>query len=114
MPLQEAGAVAWEQEEGPELDAASALDALAEEGDEGDPDGSDAEATVPPGRLPAGRQAILRRCEALQPAPRLALAPRPYQEDALGAWLESGGRGVVVLPTGAGKTVVALMAVARL
>jgi superfamily II DNA or RNA helicase len=47
---------------------------------------------------------------ALPVAPKLALRPRPYQRDAVGAWLEAGGRGVVVLPTGAGKTVVALMA----
>jgi superfamily II DNA or RNA helicase len=45
---------------------------------------------------------------------QLALTPRPYQEDALSAWLAAGGRGVVVLPTGAGKTVLALMATARL
>ena len=45
---------------------------------------------------------------------KLALTPRPYQEDALAAWLAAGGRGVVVLPTGAGKTVLALMAIARL
>jgi superfamily II DNA or RNA helicase len=42
------------------------------------------------------------------------LTPRPYQEDALAAWLAAEGRGVVVLPTGAGKTVLALMATARL
>ncbi len=45
---------------------------------------------------------------------RLALTPRPYQDDALAAWLAAGGRGVVVLPTGAGKTILALMAIARL
>lgn len=45
---------------------------------------------------------------------KLALTPRPYQEDALAAWLAADGRGVVVLPTGAGKTVLALMATARL
>lgn len=45
---------------------------------------------------------------------KLALTPRPYQEDALAAWLSAGGRGVVVLPTGAGKTVLALMAIAKL
>jgi superfamily II DNA or RNA helicase len=43
-------------------------------------------------------------------APRLLLRPHVYQREAIGAWLASGGRGVVVLPTGAGKTVVALMA----
>jgi superfamily II DNA or RNA helicase len=45
---------------------------------------------------------------------KLALTPRPYQEDALAAWLAADGRGVVVLPTGAGKTVLALMAIERL
>ncbi|MBS1965618.1 MAG: hypothetical protein JST60_07325, partial [Chloroflexi bacterium SZAS-1] len=31
---------------------------------------------------------------------KLTLTPRPYQEDALAAWLAAEGRGVVVLPTG--------------
>ncbi len=47
-------------------------------------------------------------------APRLQGTPRPYQEEALAAWQAAGGRGVVVLPTGAGKTFVALMAIAAL
>jgi len=38
---------------------------------------------------------------------------RPYQEEALQAWLSNGGRGVIALPTGAGKTVIAIAAVAR-
>ena len=46
--------------------------------------------------------------------PELTLAPRVYQSEALASWLRQEGRGVVVLPTGAGKTVVALLAVARL
>jgi superfamily II DNA or RNA helicase len=37
--------------------------------------------------------------------------PRPYQKDALAAWSACGCRGVVVLPTGAGKTLVAHMAI---
>lgn len=37
--------------------------------------------------------------------------PRPYQAEALSAWRAAGGRGVVVLPTGAGKTQVATMAI---
>src|SRR5438067_2196513 len=45
---------------------------------------------------------------------RLDLEPRSYQEEAFAAWSRQDGRGVVVLPTGAGKTVLALMAVAQL
>lgn len=40
--------------------------------------------------------------------------PRPYQRDAIEAWREAGHRGVVVLPTGAGKTLVALLSIAEL
>jgi superfamily II DNA or RNA helicase len=47
---------------------------------------------------------------ALPFAPALTLQPRVYQREAVGRWLGNGGRGVVVLPTGAGKTVVAFMA----
>lgn len=36
---------------------------------------------------------------------------RPYQTEALAAWRKARGRGVVVLPTGAGKTHVAVMAI---
>lgn len=43
--------------------------------------------------------------------PALSLTPRPYQKDALTAWGKAQGRGVVVLPTGAGKTVVAYMTI---
>ncbi|HEY0739434.1 MAG TPA: DEAD/DEAH box helicase [Herpetosiphonaceae bacterium] len=46
--------------------------------------------------------------------PKLQFEPRPYQAEAIESWLKHEGRGVVVLPTGAGKTVVALMALARL
>jgi superfamily II DNA or RNA helicase len=38
---------------------------------------------------------------------------RPYQDAALWAWQRAGQRGLVVLPTGAGKTRVALAAMAR-
>jgi len=40
-------------------------------------------------------------------------SPFPYQQEAVDAWWNAGGRGVVVLPTGSGKTFVALMAMAR-
>ncbi len=46
-----------------------------------------------------------------EPLPPLSVTPRPYQKEALLAWAQGHGRGVVVLPTGAGKTVLALMAV---
>jgi superfamily II DNA or RNA helicase len=51
---------------------------------------------------------------ALPFAVQLTLAPRAYQDEAMAAWQRQAGRGVVVLPTGAGKTVLALMAVAQL
>lgn len=44
----------------------------------------------------------------------LAMQPRPYQREAVHRWLEAEGRGVIVLPTGAGKTVVAMMAMQAL
>jgi superfamily II DNA or RNA helicase len=50
---------------------------------------------------------------ALPFTPSLALQARPYQRDAIRNWLRSDGRGVVVLPTGAGKTVVAFQALAE-
>lgn len=43
----------------------------------------------------------------------LPIELRPYQEAALDAWARAGRRGVVVLPTGAGKTRVAIAAIAR-
>ncbi|MBF0154125.1 MAG: DEAD/DEAH box helicase family protein [Magnetococcales bacterium] len=39
--------------------------------------------------------------------------PRPHQSDSLRTWLEAGKKGVVVLPTGAGKTLVARLAIER-
>lgn len=42
---------------------------------------------------------------------RVLPEPRPYQQEALDAWRKAQGRGVVVLPTGTGKTHVALMAI---
>jgi superfamily II DNA or RNA helicase len=41
----------------------------------------------------------------------LSIEPRPYQHEALTHWLAEGSAGVVVLPTGAGKTLVAAMAI---
>ncbi len=43
--------------------------------------------------------------------PKLFTEPRPYQEASIQAWKNAGRRGVIVLPTGAGKTFVAQMAI---
>lgn len=39
----------------------------------------------------------------------LGIEPRPYQDEAVTNWLAAGSAGVVILPTGAGKTFVAAM-----
>ncbi len=44
-------------------------------------------------------------------ATTLQVEPRSYQNEALACWLAEGSRGVIVLPTGAGKTLVAAMAI---
>ncbi|MET0412344.1 MAG: DEAD/DEAH box helicase family protein [Polyangiaceae bacterium] len=53
-----------------------------------------------------------RRYEELELTPRVQRAPRPFQSEALAAFKRARGRGVVVLPTGAGKSHVALLAIA--
>jgi superfamily II DNA or RNA helicase len=51
---------------------------------------------------------------SVEPPAAFAAPPlRPYQESALTAWELSGRRGIVVLPTGSGKTRVAMAAMAR-
>lgn len=44
---------------------------------------------------------------------KLAAEPRPYQEEAIAEWERARRCGVVVLPTGAGKSLVAQMAIER-
>lgn len=44
---------------------------------------------------------------------RIERTPRPYQQESVENWIAAKGRGVVVLPTGAGKSHVALMAIAQ-
>ncbi|MEZ5397950.1 MAG: DEAD/DEAH box helicase family protein [Bryobacterales bacterium] len=44
---------------------------------------------------------------------RSVRTPRPYQAEALAAWQRAGRRGVVVLPTGAGKSLVAELCIAN-
>lgn len=52
-----------------------------------------------------------RRYEELPHGVRVHREPRPYQSEAVAAWRAARGRAVVVLPTGAGKTHVATMAI---
>ncbi|MCC6314353.1 MAG: DEAD/DEAH box helicase [Thermomicrobiales bacterium] len=85
--------------------------ALGADGDPGEPeDAGDGDAS-PDDPLVSAAQ---RAAHGLARPVRFDLIPRDYQREALAAWARHDGRGVVVLPTGAGKTVVALMAVARL
>lgn len=60
------------------------------------------------GRVPDGVRPIGRVLDGWS-----AVELRPYQESALLAWQLSGQRGLVALPTGSGKTKVALAAMAR-
>ncbi len=53
-----------------------------------------------------------RAYSELPRGPLVHREPRPYQREALSAWRRARGAGVVVLPTGAGKTHVAVMAIA--
>ncbi len=52
-----------------------------------------------------------RRYGELAEGARVKREPRFYQDEALKAWRERRARGVVVLPTGSGKTQVAIMAI---
>ncbi len=53
-----------------------------------------------------------RTYEQLEEGPRVHRQPRPYQSEALSAWQSHQGRGVVVLPTGSGKSHLAVLAIA--
>jgi superfamily II DNA or RNA helicase len=53
-----------------------------------------------------------RSYELLEEGPRVQRQPRPYQSEALSAWQSHQGRGVVVLPTGSGKSHLAVLAIA--
>ena len=64
------------------------------------------------------RSRMTYRDEAANPPPVPTLSCRvelrPYQKAALDAWFDAGKRGVIVLPTAAGKTYIALKAIERL
>jgi len=52
-----------------------------------------------------------RRYAELSARLRVVRQPHPFQVEAVDAWLRARGRGVVVLPTGAGKSHVAVLAI---
>jgi superfamily II DNA or RNA helicase len=54
---------------------------------------------------------LARRYEELASGALVQREPRPYQTEAIEAWKKAQGRGVVVLPTGAGKSHVAMLAI---
>ena len=55
-----------------------------------------------------------RRFEPLDVALAQPIEPFPHQREALEAWKAAGGRGLVELPTGAGKTLLAVLAIAHI
>ncbi len=55
-----------------------------------------------------------RAFDVLETTPVKWFEPRPHQEEAYAAWRKNDFRGVAALPTGAGKTFLAVMAIARL
>ena len=91
------------QTEPDQTDAGTDLD-LFSAGLEADPEEADGEESET-----AWLEAASEEYALPDPLPALSVTPRPYQKDALTAWGKAHGRGIVVLPTGAGKTVVALM-----
>ncbi|APJ03754.1 DEAD/DEAH box helicase [Silvanigrella aquatica] len=42
------------------------------------------------------------------------ITPRIYQNEAISSWIAKGSRGVIVLPTGAGKTILAVLAISQI
>jgi superfamily II DNA or RNA helicase len=64
------------------------------------------------------RSRMIYRDNAANPLPIPTLSCqvqlRPYQKAALDAWFDAGRRGVIVLPTAAGKTFIALKAIEKL
>lgn len=62
--------------------------------------------------------ALVDNAKAFAPLPPFTLTtpitPREHQQKAMAAWLKAQGHGVVSLPTGAGKTILAIMLIATI
>jgi superfamily II DNA or RNA helicase len=54
-----------------------------------------------------------KRFEPLEVGLQVPIEPFPHQREALEAWTQAKGRGLVELPTGAGKTLLAVLAIAQ-
>lgn len=111
---------AWPADDGADEAQLELFDVLAVPDEASEPaDASDTtdEREIEPTRVPSCADLLtpeLIEAYGLSRASQFSLEPRPYQEEAIGAWARNGGQGVIVLPTGAGKTVVALAILARL
>lgn len=70
-----------------------------------------AEAVLSLRRAGVEHEDLARKYTTLETAALVHRTPRPYQAEAVEAWNRARGRGVVVLPTGAGKTHVAVLAI---
>jgi superfamily II DNA or RNA helicase len=55
-----------------------------------------------------------RQYQALECKLNSTRTPFPHQKEAVATWWNAGGKGVVALPTGTGKTLVALLAIAHI
>ena len=55
---------------------------------------------------------VARAYSELYLTPSVAIEPREYQQEALSAWQDNDRRGSVILPTGSGKTFLAVQAIA--
>ncbi len=55
-----------------------------------------------------------RGFETLELSRRTVIEPFPHQQEALDRWWDRGGYGVVELPTGAGKTILAVLAIEKI
>lgn len=56
---------------------------------------------------------LARDYESIEISLAKEITPRPHQKKAMASWLESKKKGCCILPTGAGKTILAMMAISE-